>query len=213
MPAMKQTVRLTPLAWDLAGKYSLSLEELASIAGSGEAGRITDEDLLQCLASRGRLAAPVPSVVTQPTGVDTAVTQEPRPDRQRKRWLVAVGIWVLWFLAGVVVQVLKDAPSSSSQGAAALIGLPLVACLIYAVARLAVFQGRKWYEVFGLLVPIVNLILIGRLFWYWAGLAVGTKPEITRPTARTMLSQEDAHKKLAEQAAEAVRAADERAPH
>jgi len=201
---MKQTIRLTPQAWDLAEKHSLSLDELASVSGTGEEGRINYEDLRRYLAGRGRVAVPA-STATQSPDMDAAEAQERR--LLQKRWRVAAGIWIAWFVAAVIVGLAGGNEALDVFGALGFV------VLLYAVPRIAVLEGRKWYEVFGLFVPIVNLIPVGRVIWYVAGRAVGVKPGAVRVPAPSPPAPDDARKKLAEQVAEAIRAADERAPH
>jgi 2-oxoisovalerate dehydrogenase E2 component (dihydrolipoyl transacylase) len=66
--APDQTMRLTPLVRRLADEHQIGAEELASIAGSGEGGRITKDDVLRHLETRAaappaveRPAAPAPA--------------------------------------------------------------------------------------------------------------------------------------------------------
>lgn len=58
--ATPSSMRLTPLVRRLAEEHRLSPDELASIPGSGEGGRITKDDLLRYVEGRGA-ARPAPS--------------------------------------------------------------------------------------------------------------------------------------------------------
>src|ERR1700736_3196922 len=59
-------LRLTPLVRRLAEEHRLSTDELASISGSGEGGRITKDDVLRHIETRR--AAPRPETATAAPG-------------------------------------------------------------------------------------------------------------------------------------------------
>jgi 2-oxoisovalerate dehydrogenase E2 component (dihydrolipoyl transacylase) len=61
-----QTMRLTPLVRRLAEEHRLSGDELASIPGSGEGGRITKDDVLRYLETRGAPARPAAAAAPRP---------------------------------------------------------------------------------------------------------------------------------------------------
>ena len=67
-----QTLRLTPLVRRLAEEHQLSSEELASIRGSGEGGRITKDDVLRYLETRSPAGRPAAASASRPAAAATA---------------------------------------------------------------------------------------------------------------------------------------------
>jgi 2-oxoglutarate dehydrogenase E2 component (dihydrolipoamide succinyltransferase) len=66
----------SPLVKNIAAKENISLQELESIAGSGEKGRVTKKDILAYVANRGNVqqtTSPAPSTVPSPS-----VTEAPK---------------------------------------------------------------------------------------------------------------------------------------
>jgi 2-oxoisovalerate dehydrogenase E2 component (dihydrolipoyl transacylase) len=71
-----QAPRLTPLVRRLAEEHRLTTEELASIPGSGEGGRITKDDVLRYLEARG---APPAQAATAPGPAAGQATRSAAP--------------------------------------------------------------------------------------------------------------------------------------
>ena len=83
-PASKSGKFFSPLVRSLADKHGVSLSELENVSGTGQAGRITKNDLLEYLESKGHSAqeperAPQQSQPSQPTPQPSA--QAPAPYR------------------------------------------------------------------------------------------------------------------------------------
>jgi len=72
-----QAPRLTPLVRRLAEEHRLTTEELASIPGSGEGGRITKDDVLRYLEARG--AVPRAQAATAPGPAAGQATRSAAP--------------------------------------------------------------------------------------------------------------------------------------
>jgi signal transduction histidine kinase len=120
-------------------------------------------------------------------------------DFQRKQYRSAVWIWAALILWEALVFIWHPL---------ALLGFVVLGFAVDFVLRV---QKLKWYLVplwlFGASIPVVGLIAVQQVIWYWAGRIVG----VAAQRAPAILAPDAARQKLAEQAAEAVRAAEERA--
>lgn len=68
----------SPLVRSIAEKENISMDELESIDGSGQNGRVTKKDVLGYLENRGNGSAPAqPSAPTQDSKAQTAAPQQP----------------------------------------------------------------------------------------------------------------------------------------
>jgi 2-oxoglutarate dehydrogenase E2 component (dihydrolipoamide succinyltransferase) len=72
----------SPLVKGLAEKHGVSLSELASIAGSGQGGRVTKEDFLKYVETRTGSAAPAPVMAAAPAPAAPAARSTPTPQPQ-----------------------------------------------------------------------------------------------------------------------------------
>lgn len=122
-------------------------------------------------------------------------------DYQRKQYRTSVWLWV----ALIVV----DGIGYAAGGGILLVPLSL-ATLPFVLHFLVRVERLKWYWIpfwlLGASIPIVGFIAISPVIWYWAGRIAGVA-ESPPPVA---LTPEAARQKLADQMAEAVRAAEER---
>ncbi len=77
----------SPLVKSLAEKNGIALAELSSISGSGQAGRVTKEDLLRYIDSRSTKtsASPVPSAPVAPVATPAA-RPAPTPSHSSGEW-------------------------------------------------------------------------------------------------------------------------------
>ena len=70
----------SPLVKGLAEKHGVSLSELASVPGSGQGGRLTKEDFLKYIESRGAAPAPAAKPAATPAAARPATPDTPSGD-------------------------------------------------------------------------------------------------------------------------------------
>ena len=87
--------------------------------------------------------------------VSESVTLMPTPDR--RRGFLALVCWIVFW--GVLALALLDRRFAAVHVVATMISY----------AAWNVREGRKWYGVFLLFVPLYGPYLVGKMFWSWAG--------------------------------------------
>ena len=76
----------SPLVKSLAETHGVSLAELDSLSGSGQGGRVTKEDFLKYVESRGAKSAPAPTPASIPAPSAPAARPAPTPSTPSVEW-------------------------------------------------------------------------------------------------------------------------------
>jgi 2-oxoglutarate dehydrogenase E2 component (dihydrolipoamide succinyltransferase) len=76
----------SPLVKSLAETHGVSLSELDSLSGSGQGGRVTKEDFLKYVESRGAKSAPTPTPASTPAPSAPAARPAPTPSTPSVEW-------------------------------------------------------------------------------------------------------------------------------